>query len=65
MSEHRELPLRGPDDTPYPPYVTTADQQRRWDLSEAIARELFAEDGEASVWTATRSIYRLPIKTDD
>lgn len=47
----------------YPPYVRSEEQRRRWALSEAIARELFAGAGEAAVWMAARSIYMSPLKT--
>ena len=49
----------------YPPYVTTKEERRRWDLSEAIARQLFGDVSEASAWVAARSIYKGPIRTDD
>lgn len=50
--------------TPYPPYVITAEEKRRWDLAEGIARQIFGDVDEANVWTATRSIYRSETPTD-
>ncbi len=49
----------------YPPYITAAPAERRWDLALAIAREQFGDLDEAAVWMATRSIYRSEIPTDD
>jgi hypothetical protein len=52
---------------PYPPYVTTEADRRRWDLSEQAARRVAANIGgdEATIWLATRSLYRSDIPTDD
>ena len=49
----------------YPPYVQTEDERRRWDASLAIARQLFADDGEEAVWFSARSIYKGDIPTDE
>lgn len=51
----------------YPPFVSSAEQRRRWDLAEALARALFGdiESPEAAVWQATRSLYRGPLPTGD
>lgn len=51
----------------YPPYVQSAEQRRRWDLSVAIARELLEVDGFPApgreLWQMTRSIYQSETKT--
>ena len=47
----------GADSKRYPPYVITTEQRRRWDLAEGIARGIFGDVHEASVWMAARSIY--------
>ena len=64
MSEHLDDLERERDDWPYPPYVTTQAERKRWDVSEALARELFGDVSEAQVWQATRSLYHGPIKTE-
>lgn len=64
MRRPEGLPERGPEDSPYPPYVVGDEQRLRWDLCEAIARRIFGEDGEAQVWMATRSIYKSDIPTE-
>lgn len=54
-------------DPPYPPYVNTEEERRRWDLSKATARDLAANsdiDDPAFVWLATRSIYNSDIPTE-
>jgi hypothetical protein len=48
----------------YPPYIVTEEERHRWDLAEGIARQLFGDLDEASVWMATRSIYKSGIPTD-
>ncbi len=48
----------------YPPYVVTSEERRRWDLAAGIARQLFGDVDEASVWMATRAIFRGGIPTD-
>lgn len=50
-------------DPPYPPYVVTSEDQRRWDLAQGIARSIFEEDGPAAIWLATRSIYKSGLPT--
>ena len=52
-----------PAEVRYPPFARTAAERRRWDLAEQIAREIFGDDGPASVWAATRAIYRSEIET--
>lgn len=47
----------------YPPYITNDEERRRWDVALAIARQLFGDVDEASVWMATRSIYKGDIPT--
>ena len=51
--------------TPYPPYVVTPEQQRRWDAAGAAARKVAEEIGgnETTVWLATRSLYKSDIPT--
>lgn len=49
--------------TGYPPYVSSADDQRRWRLCAAIAAQIF--DDEVNRWMATRALYRGPLPTDD
>ncbi len=49
----------------YPQYVITAEERRRWDLAEGIAREMFGDVDEASVWLAARSIYKMPVETGE
>jgi hypothetical protein len=53
--------LGGP--APHPPYVESAEERRRWDLCEAIAEALFGDLDRASVWMATRAIYRSDLPT--
>jgi hypothetical protein len=56
-----KLPRRRPpklDPDRYPPYVASAEERRRWDLAEGIARGIFGDVDEANIWMATRSIYR-------
>lgn len=54
-----------PRDNPYPPYVLTPEQRRRWDAAEAAARRVAEEIGgnEETVWLATRSLYKSDIPT--
>ena len=63
MSGHVDLE-RGEDARPYPPYVITEAERKRWDLAEGIARLIFDDAGEAQVWQATRSVYRSDIPTE-
>ena len=57
--------LRQPEQA-YPPWIESTEARRRWDLSAAIARELFPEPGSAAdIWMATRSIYQGPWKTGE
>lgn len=55
--------------TQRPPYVITADQQRRWDAAAALAEAMFEDldPGERAtqVWAATRAMYSSDIPTDD
>jgi len=51
------------DNGQYPPYVTDADQRRRWDRASAIAELLMRGHGEAAVWQAARSLYNGPLAT--
>jgi hypothetical protein len=54
------------DPAEYPPYVTRAEERRRWDLSVAIARSLMYDPlgtDPAAVWTMTRQIYHSEIPT--
>lgn len=64
MKFRRDQPEPEREAARYPPYVRTPEQRRRWDLSEGIARQLFGDVDEASVWMATRSIYSGDIPTD-
>lgn len=64
MRPRRDLSDREREDARYPPYVCTPEQRRRWELSEGIARKLFGDIDEASVWMAARSIYNGDIPTD-
>lgn len=48
----------GVDGGPYPPYIRTRSERRRWDRAERRARELFGDVDEANVWMATRAIFR-------
>jgi len=50
---------------PYPPYVNTDSERRRWELSEQAAYRLFEDVGADNVliWTTTRSLYRSDIPT--
>lgn len=43
----------------YPPFVSPEDRQR-WDNAKGIAEELFGDQGEAQVWSATRAIFNDP-----
>jgi hypothetical protein len=47
----------------YPPFVASEEERRRWDVAAAIARLLFGDVDEASVWYATRAYYRAPWPT--
>jgi hypothetical protein len=49
--------------TPYPPYIESAEERRRWDLCEGIGEALFGDLDPASVWLATRAIYRSDVPT--
>lgn len=64
MSEHLDDLEWGEDDPRYPPYISTEDERKRWDLAEGIARLIFDDAGETQVWQATRSIFRSDIPTD-
>lgn len=48
---------------PYPPFVTSAEDRERWDFSQGIAEELFADLGAEQVWSATRAIYSSDLPT--
>lgn len=52
-------------ENPYPPYVVTPEQKRRWDAASAAARNVAAGIGgnERTVWLATRSLYKSDIPT--
>lgn len=65
MLERRQDLPEVPRQEHYPPYIATGEQRRRWDLSAAIARELFGDVDEANVWQATRAIYKAPWPTDE
>ena len=56
---------RDPDWARYPPYVVSAQERRRWWLSEWIATELYGDLDPALVWQATRAIYRSEIETGE
>lgn len=55
--------MDGPELAPYPPYVQTESDTRRWDAAYGIAEglsRLFEESGEADarwVWYTTRALY--------
>lgn len=53
---------------PYPPFVVTPEQRRRWDFCVQGAEGLFADLPEAErtvqVWSATRALYNSDIPTD-
>lgn len=49
----------------YPPYVTTEEHRRRWDLSVAAAcQALQLPEHTGEVWQATRALYWSDIPTD-
>jgi hypothetical protein len=53
-----------PDESSYPPFVTTEDDRKRWRLAEQVAREVFGTETPAEViWLATRALYRSTIPT--
>jgi hypothetical protein len=49
----------------YPPYITTDAERARWDVSAAIADQLFGDLGPEHAWMATRAIYRDGAPTGD
>ena len=55
--------------TPFPPYVVSADDRKRWNLCLSIARqhsEMFEPGGVADpqyVWFTTRALYKSDIPT--
>ncbi len=52
-----------PEPEHYPPWVQTPEERERWRLAEAIARQIFAGDGEAAIWMATRAVYQGDLPT--
>ena len=50
----------------YPPYVRTEAERHRWDMASRMAAWVAGEIGgdAATVWLATRSLYRSDIPTD-
>jgi hypothetical protein len=66
MPDREDCHERSPSEPEiYPPYVRSATEKRRWNLAAAIAKGLFADLGDpASLWMATRVIYRSDIPTD-
>jgi hypothetical protein len=48
---------------PYPLYVKTDDERRRWDLCRGISAELWGDDVQM-IWQATRTLYMSPVPTD-
>jgi hypothetical protein len=64
MSDGDRIDSAAADRSIYPPYIQTDEERRRWNLAEAIARELFGDLDAASVWMATRAIFRCEIPTD-
>lgn len=58
-----------PTPNPYPPFVTTADEKRRWDACAEAADAMFADLEPAQrreqAWSAARVLYNSDIPTGD
>jgi hypothetical protein len=62
--------MEGPLHAPYPGYVQTEEQRRRWDMCAHMVTELSAhyEGGRADarfVWVGTRALYNSEIPTSE
>jgi len=45
-----------------PPYITTGEEIRRWDLCVAVAPKVLGEDATAAeLWQATRLLFNDPV----
>lgn len=55
--------------TPFPPYVVTDENKRRWDvcleLAEAMFEDLDPGERAAQVWSAARVYYHSDMATGD
>ncbi len=49
----------------YPPWIESEEDRSRWDLSAAIARQIFEDDGPAAVWMATRAVFASEVSTEE
>lgn len=61
--------MDGPEHAPYPGYVQTPEQRRRWDMCAHMVTELAAyyEGGRADarfVWVGTRALYNSDIPSE-
>jgi hypothetical protein len=56
-------------DVPYPPYVQSLEEKRRWDVCEELAEAMFGDldpgQARAQIWSATRVYYRSDMPTGD
>jgi len=62
----RSRRTRGQPERRCPSYVVTEAERHRWDLAEQTARHVAEDTGgdEATVWLATRSLYKSDIPTE-
>lgn len=47
----------------YPPFVESDEDRERWDLSLAVAHDLFEDLGPAATWGAARAIFSSDVPT--
>lgn len=64
MKGGRRPQTRDPD-SPYPPFVCTEDERRRWDLAAQIVERVFGDLGPVGSQMATGAVYRSDWPTDD